>query len=67
MMELWHDVGGSCREGGEEDIAQRGRVVGRATCCSGEYLERTWVDIHAWGVGGELVATGAGVGYCGIL
>ena len=28
---------------------------------------RAWVDIHAEGVGGEVVAAGAGVGYCGIL
>ena len=67
MMELWHDVGNSCWEGGEEDIERRGGSVGRSTCCSDEDLERTWVDIHAGAVGGEVVTAGAGVGYCGIL
>ena len=28
---------------------------------------RTWVDICAGGIGGKVVASGAGVGYCGIL
>ena len=41
--------------------------MGRATCCSDEDLERTWVDVRAWGVGSEVVSAGAGVSYCGIL
>ena len=66
-MELWHDVGVSCWEGGEEEIAPRGGAVGRATCCSDEDLERDLVYICTQGFGSEVVAAGAGVGYCGIL
>ena len=67
MMELWHDMGGSCWEVGEEEIARSGGSVGRATCCYDKDLERAWVDIHAGGVEGEVVAAGASVGYCGIF
>ena len=67
MMELWHDVGRSSWELVEEEIERHGGAVWRVTCCSNEDLERAWVDIHAGGVGGEVVAFDAGVGYCGIL
>ena len=67
MMELWHDVGGCGWEGGEEEIAQHGGAVGGGTCCSYKDLVRAWVDIRAGGIGGEVVAAGAGVGYFGIL
>ena len=67
MMKLWHDVGVSCWEGGEEEILRRVGAVGRATFCSEKGLECAWVDIHAGGVVGEVVAVGSVVGYCGIL
>ena len=67
MMELWNDVEGSCWEGGYKEIARRRGAVDRATFCSDKDLERACVDIRAGGVGGEVVAAGAGVGYCGIL
>ena len=41
--------------------------MGGGTCCSYEDLVHAWVDIRAGGIGGEVVAAGAGVGYCGIL
>ena len=66
-MKLWHDVGRSCWEGGEEEIAQCRRLVGRAVCYSDKYLEHAWVDICAGGVACEVVTNGASVGYCGIL
>ena len=66
-MELWHDVGGSSWEVGEEEIERHGGAVWRVTCCYNEDLERAWVDIRSGGVGGEAVAADAGVGYCGIL
>ena len=37
------------------------------TCCSYEDLVRAWVDICAGVVWGEVVASGTGVRYCGIL
>ena len=40
---------------------------GWGTCCSYNDLVRAWVDICSGGIGGEVVAAGAGVGYCGIL
>ena len=40
---------------------------GGGTCCDYEDLVRDWVDIHTGGVGGKVVASGAGVGYCIIL
>ena len=64
MMELFHDVGGGCWKGGEEEIAQHRGAVGRATCYPDEDLERTCVDVRAWSVGNEVVSAGAGVGYC---
>ena len=67
MMELWHDMRGCGWERGEEEIAQHGGAVGGGTCCSYKDLVRAWVDICAGGVGGEVVAAGASVGYCGIL
>ena len=67
MMEIFHDVGGGCWKGGEEEIAQRRGAVGRATCCFEEDMEHAWADVRAWGFGSEVVADGAGVGYCGIL
>ena len=66
-MELWHDVGGCGWEGGEEEIARHGGEVGGSTCCSYKDLMHAWVGIHAGGVGGEVLAAGAGVEYCGIL
>ena len=39
----------------------------RSTCFTDKELDRTWVDVRAWGVGSEVVSAGAGVGYCGIL
>ena len=60
-------MGGCGWEGGEEDIAQRGGAVGGGTCCSYKDLVCAWVVICAGGVGGEVVAAGAGVGYCGIF
>ena len=41
--------------------------MGRATCCTDKDMERAWVDIWEWGVGDEVVAAGAGVGYFRIL
>ena len=41
--------------------------MGRATRCYDEDLERSRVDICAWGIWGELVDSGAGVGYSGVL
>ena len=66
-MELWHDLGGYSWEGGEKEILRCRGAVGRATYCSYKDLVRSWADICAEGVGGEVVAAGAGVGYCGIL
>ena len=40
---------------------------GGSTCCAYKDLMRTWVDILAGGIWGKVVASGAGVGYCGIL
>ena len=67
MMERGYNVGGGCWNGGEEEIVRHGGAVGRATCCSDKDLERAWADVRAWGFGSEVVADGAGVGYCGIL
>ena len=67
MMELGHNVGGGCWKGREEEIAKREEAVGRVTCCSDKDLERAWADVHAWAFLNEVVASGAGVGYCGIL
>ena len=38
--------------------------MGGATCCSYKDLVREWVDIRAGGIRGDVVAAGAGVGYC---
>ena len=67
MMERGHNVGGGCWKGGEEEIARSGGVTGRSTFFSDEDLERAWADVCAWGFGSEVVADGAGVGYCKIL
>ena len=67
MMELWHDVCGCGWERVEEEISRRGGAVRGTTCCAYEDLVRAWVDICAGGIGGKVVAAGAGVGYCGIL
>ena len=40
---------------------------GGGTFCAYKELVHTWVDIHAGGIGGKVVAAGADVGYCGIL
>ena len=47
MMELGHNVGDGFWKGGDEKITRRGVAVGRATCCSDEDLERSWVDVSA--------------------
>ena len=39
----------------------------RATCCYDKDLERAWTDVRAGVFGSEVVATGGGVGYLGIL
>ena len=67
MMELWHDVGGGCWKGIEEEVTRRGGAVGRAICCPGKYLDLTWVDVCALGIRSEVVSAGAGVGYFGTL
>ena len=67
MMELGHNLGGSCWKLGEEEIPRRGGAVGRSTCCSNEDLERAWADVCAWSFESEVVAAGACVGYYGIL
>ena len=67
MTEFGHNVGGGCCKGGEEDIVRHRGAVGRATCCSDKDLERAWAGVCAEGFRSELVAAGAGVGYCGIL
>ena len=53
------------RRGG--DCTTRRSDGGGGTCYSYEDLVRAWVDILAGGIGGEVVAAGAGVGYYGIL
>ena len=41
--------------------------MGVGTYCSYKDLVRAWVDICAGAISGEVVAAGAGVGYCGIF
>ena len=41
--------------------------MGGGICCSYKDLLRAWADIHAGGIGGEVVASGAGVCYYRIL
>ena len=67
IMELWHNMGSCGWEGGKADIERRRGVMGRATCSSFKELVRTWVEIFAGDVVGELVDAGASIGYCGIL
>ena len=61
---MWTEVVGG---GGEDETTRHGGAVGRSTCWSNKGPERAWVDIRAWGVGGEVVAAGAGFGYCRII
>ena len=41
--------------------------MGGGTFCAYEDRVRAWVDIHAGGGGGKVLAAGVGVGYCVIL